>query len=345
MMSAGSLFDPSTGRYVFGKLKSIVILRPLEVYNKEIPENTLNRMKNMDNVMVEKLCSHSTGWTAGPGDRITYQFAVTNKNDKEVTVVIEDTVPALTTLETFDKTEVCSAEEDRLYWKLTVPANTTSSLSYQVKVKEDAKPGQSITADKATVGGVSVPCPSVFVARTLTQQEQDDLRAAVTELTGSQMLRGVELVNALYSKVLKVDSILPDDYAGIKESMFQTFEELSNINGESPYANAIAPGLFGGRNLLQRGMAMDNLTQYMRMENIRTRLPYGNQLVAGDILIGELGPEETDRVMYLFLGDQMLNLLSGKEVEYLPTQDCLNPVMSYKWFVILRPSMLLDKQQ
>lgn len=345
MTSTDSLFDASTGRYVFGKLKSIVILRPLEIFKREVPENTLNRMKNMDNVVVEKLSSHSIGWTAGPGDSITYQFSITNKNDKEVTITIEDTVSALTTLETFDKTEECSAEGDQLCWKATIPANTTTTISYRVKVKENAKPDQIITADKATVGGVSVPCASVFVARTLSQQEQDNLQTEVTDQVGNQLLRGAELVNALYSKVLKVDNILPDDYEGIMESLFKTFEDESYLNSDSLYEDAVAPGMFGGRNLLQRTMTMDNMSQFRRTESIRTRLPYGNQLVVGDVLIGELGPEETDRAMYLFLGEKMLNLLSGKEIEYVPAQDCLNQVMSYKRFVILRPSMLLNQQQ
>jgi hypothetical protein len=153
------------------------------------------------------------------------------------------------------------------------------------------------------------------------------------------------LVNALYSKALKVDNILPDDYEGIMESLFKTFEDESYLNSDSPYEDAVAPGMFGGRNLLQRTMTMDNMSQFRRTESIRTRLPYGNQLMVGDVLIGELGPEETDRAMYLFLGEKMLNLLSGKEIEYVPAQDCLNQVMSYKRFVILRPSMLLNQQQ
>lgn len=343
-MSSASLFDPEGGMYVFGKLKSIVILRPLEVFQKEIPENTLNRMRNMDNVVAEKLCSHASGWTAEPGDSINYLFSVTNKNDREVTVMIEDTIPAMTTLETYDKTEECSFEGDRLRWKLTIPANTTSSLNYRVKVKEDAQVGQRIAAGQATVGGVSVPCASVFVARTLSQQEQDDLRAAVTALADNRLLRGTALVNALYDKALKVETILPEEFAGIWASLFQTLEDLSYINGDSPYADAIAPGMLGGWNLVSRNLAKDNMAQYMRLEAIRTRLPYGNQLVVGDVLIGELGPEETDRVMYLYLGEQMLNLLSGKEIEYKPAQDCLNQAISYKRFVILRPSMLLDHQ-
>lgn len=218
-------------------------------------------------------------------------------------------------------------------------------MTYDVKIKADVQAGQSLAGDKATVGGVSAPCPNVFVARTLTQQEQADLLAGIQALADSRLLRGAELVNALYSKALKVEKILPEDFTGIWESLFRTYDELSYIKGESPYADAVVPGMLGGRNLVSRNLAADNMAQYMRLESIRTRLPYENQLMVGDVLMGELGPEETDRVMYLYTGETMLNLLSGKEIEYKPAQDCLNPVMSYKRFVILRPSMLLDKQQ
>ncbi len=345
-MSAASLFDPEGSMYVFGKLKSIVILRPLEVFNKEIPENTLNRMRNMDNVVAEKLSSHPTGHTANPGDRINYLFSVTNKNDKEVTVVIEDTVPALATLESADKTEDCSFEGDRLYWKLTIPANTTSSLNYSVKVKDDAQVGQSLPGDKATVGGISVPCPDVFVARTLTQQEQMDLNAAVSVLADSRLLRGAELVNAVYSKTLKVEAILPEDFAGIMDSVYPDLGGVYCINTKSPYTDAIAPGLFGGRLVVQRNMAADNVSQYMRLEAIRTHLPYADQLMTGDILMGEFDAEEkTNPVMYLVTGDKMLDLNSGSELEYKEVQECLDPMLSYKRFVILRPTMLLDNQE
>ena len=343
-MGTSRFFDESSSLYVFSKLKSIVILRPLEVYNKEIPENTLNRMRNMDNVVAEKLSSHALGHTASPGEGINYLFSVTNHNDKAVTVTIEDTVPAFTTLESADKTEICSVSGDKLIWQLTIPANTTSSLNYSVKVNGDATVGQEIAADKGTVGGISVPCHSVFVGRTLTKQEQTDLVAAVDALADSRLLRGEDLVNALYSKTLKVETILPEGFDTIWGSLFQNFEDLSYINPDSPYADAIAPGLMGGRNLLSRNLADDNKAQYMRLEGVRTRLPYADQLMVGDVLMGELGSEETERVMYLYTGEQMVNLLSGKEIEYKPVQDCLTPVLSYKRFVVLRPSLLLDNQ-
>ena len=344
-LSTTRLFDPEGSMYVFGKLKSIVILRPLEVFNKEIPENSLNRMKNMDKVVAEKLSSHSNGATAGPGDAVTYTFYITNQNDKEVTVTVEDTVPENTTLVSYDKPGKRSAKGDKLTWNLTIAANTTATVGYQVQVKEDAEIGKAIAADAGTVGGISVPCHQVFVARTLSEQEQSDLLDGVTALADSRLLRGVDLVNALYSKALKVDAILPEELDSITASLFQTFEDLSYINGQSPYANAIAPGLFGGRNVMQRNMVLDNVAQYMRLENIRTRLPYADQLMVGDVLIGQLTTEGAPWVMYLYMGEQMVNLLSGKEIEILPTESCLMPVMSYKRFAVLRPSMLLDQVQ
>lgn len=344
-MSSASLFDPEGSMYVFGKLKSIVILRPLEGFNKEIPENTLNRLRNMDNIVAEKLSSHPSGHTANPGDKITYTFSITNNNTQEVTLTVEDTVPALATFVAAEETYPCAVTGDRLQWTVNIPAKTTANVSYEVQVKADAQVGQSIPGDLATVGGVKVPCPDVFVARSLTQQEQMDLDAAVSVLADSRLLRGTELVNAVYSKTLKVDTILPEEFAGIWASLFQTLEDLSYINGQSPYANAIVPGLFGGQNVMQRAVATDSVSQDMGLEPIRTRLPNGEQLITGDILLGEFGPEETERVMYLFTGNQMLDLNSGKELVYQEVQACLDPVMSYKRFVILRPTMLLDNQE
>jgi len=346
MMAVDSLFDPSTGRYVFEKLHSITIIRPLAVFNKDIPENTLNRLQNLDNMMAEKLCSHSSGITVNPGDTVTYTISVTNQNSQPVTLTVTDTVPEIATLVSADKTEVCSVSGDQLSWQLTVPANTTSSVSYVVQVKTDARPGQSLVADKGTVGGVNVSCPEVFVGRTLNRQEQDNLLTAVSDLASKSPLRGTELVNALYSKAIQEENILPEDFAGITNSVYQFANSVGYINEKSPYADAIAPGLLGGRNLLQRNvMSLDNPDQCLRLEGRRTRLPGAEQLVIGDVIIAEKSAKQADRKMYLFLGDRMLNLLSGTELEYKENQTCLEPLIAYQRFIVLRPSMLLDKQE
>ena len=345
-MGTSRFFEENSSLYIFSKLKSIVILRPLEVYKKDIPENTLNRMRNMENVMVEKLSSHSNGHTANPGETVTYSFHITNGNDKDVTLDITDKLPTLATFVSSAQDYPCTAEGESLKWKVTVPAQKTVTVSYEVKVKEDAQMGQTIASNEATVGGIAVPCHNVFVGKTLTKQEQADLNTAVTALADSRLLRGSELVNALYSKALKVETVLPEDFAGIMEDLFQSFGELYQLNGKSPYAEAVAPGLFGGRNVVQRNMSVDTASQYMRTDAIRTRLPYYEQLTVGDVLLGELGEGEENRRMYMVLPGGMLNLLTGEMVEQKDAQSvALDPVMSYKRFAVIRPSMLIGNKE
>ena len=344
-MGTYRFFEENAGMYFFGKLKSIVILRPLEVFKRDIPENTLNRLRNMDNIMVEKLSSHANGHTANPGDTIRYSFYITNNNDKDVSLTITDTLPKLATFLSAEKTYSCTVEGENLKWQVKVPAKKTITVSYDVQVKADAQMGQTIASDKSTVGGIIVPCHNIFVGRTLTQQEQADLNTAVTALADSRLLRGTELVNALYSKALNVEDILPDDFTGIMDSLFRTFDELYQINDESPYAETIAPGLFGGRNTVQRSMSVDNASQYMRAEAIRTRLPYFDQLMVGDVVLGEVGPNEEDREMYLVLSDGMLNLLTGETLDKEEAQLlALDPILRCKRFAVIRPAMLLANQ-
>ena len=339
-MGTSRFFDEESSLYIFSKLKSIVILRPLEVYKRDIPENTLNRMRNMDNIMVEKLSTPGNGHTVNPGDNIRYSFYITNSNDKDVTLDITDTLPTLATFVSSAQEYPCTVEGSSLKWQVTVPAKKTITVSYDVQVKADAKAGQTIASGKATVGGIIVPCHNLFVGRTLTKQEQADLNTAVTVLADSRLLRGTALVNALYSKALKVEEILPEDFAGIMENLYQSFGDLYQINSGSPYAQAVAPGLFGGRNTIQRNMTTENASQFMRQEAIRTRLPYYDQLMVGDVLLGDLG--EGEGQMYMVLSDGMLNLMTGEKLDAQTAQTvALDPVMSYKRFAVIRPSMLL----
>ena len=85
-------------RYVFGKLQSITVIRPLNTFEGTVPQHTLNRMENMVNVIAEKLSSHRNSITVNPGENMTFTFSVTNKNEHEVTLQVADVLPANTTL-------------------------------------------------------------------------------------------------------------------------------------------------------------------------------------------------------------------------------------------------------
>jgi hypothetical protein len=297
----------------------------------------------MDNIMVEKLSTPGNGHTVNPGDNIRYSFYITNSNDKDVTLDITDKIPTLATFVSAQEEYPCTQEGGNLKWKVTVPAKKTITVSYDVQVKADAQNGQAIASKDATVGGIIVPCHNMFVGNTLSKQEQTDLDAAVGALADSRLLRGAELVNALYSKALKVEKVLPEDFTGILDSLYQSFGELYQVNSKSPYAQAVAPGLFGGRNTVQRNMTTENASQFMSQEAIRTRLPYYAQLMVGDVLLGELG--EGEGQMYMVLSSGMLNLMTGETLDAQTAQTvALDPTMSYKRFAVIRPSMLMDNK-
>ena len=338
--AANSLFDSKSYSYVFGKLTSLTIIRPLNTFKKDVPENSKNRMLHMDNIVAEKLSSHTAGMTVNPGDNITYTFSITNKNTTDVTLAVKDILPENTT---YVASENCTVDGVDLSWTVKVPAEQTVTVSYVAKVNGDVQPGQCVESMGGSVGGVSVNCPKVYVGTTLTEAQQTALRNAVAANTDSE-LRGMALANALYNEVLDTKDILPDDYATVLSGIFHAAGNYFYLEwDENAYKDAVAPGLFGGRYVPQRTMSVDLAKQIQRQENNRTRLPYADQLIAGDILIAAQDAKAEEQKLYLYTGEKMLDLNSGNTLTYVDSQECLTPVLAYNRFAILRPSLILDK--
>ncbi len=338
--AANSLFDSKSYSYVFGKLTSLTIIRPLNVFKKDVPENSKNRMLYMENIIAEKLSSHTVGMTVNPGDHITYTFSITNKNKTDVTLEVKDTLPENTT---YVSSENCTVDGVNLSWTVKVPAEQTVTVSYVAKVNTDVQPGQCVESKGGSVGGIATNCPKVYVGTTLTEAQQTALRNAVAANTDSK-LRGMALANALYNEVLDTKDILPDDYATVLSGIFRPAGNYFYIEwNESAYRDAVVPGLFGGRYVPQRSVSVDLMQQVQMHENNRTRLPQTEHLIAGDIIIAAQDAKAEKQKLYLFTGEKMLDLNSGDTLTYLETQECLEPIMACNRFAVLRPSLLLDK--
>ena len=337
MMSVDALFrDETSRRYVFANLESIGIVRPLEVFDKEVPTTAQNRMLYMNNIIAEKLSSHTAGMTAGPGDQITYNFSVTNKNKTDVTLAVKDTLPQNIT---FVSSENCTVSGSALSWTVTVPAGKTLDVTYTVKVKEDEPAGHYVQSTSGTVGGIPVNCPKVYIGRTLTEGEQKVLLDSVKALKGTES-RGLELANVIYGQVLGQAELLGTDFDTVMNELFREVNGFSYLEWEGAYPNLIAPGLFGGRYVPQRAIRVQLNEHLQRYENIRTRLPYPDQLVIGDILIAEADTEGKAQKLYLFTGENMLDL---NNMTYVTSTEILTKAMAYNRFAILRPSLMLDK--
>ena len=336
IISSGHAFDPSGSRYVFTKLASLTIIRPLNTFTGEIPQNTLNRMAYMGNVIAEKLSSHPAGKTVGPGEEITFTFSIQNKNTTPVTLSVRDRIPKYTT---FVSSENCTVDGQKLRWAVTIPAGETVTVSYVVKVNADATPGQYIQTTLSYVGGISVICPEIYIGTTLTAAQQAALLAAIPNYEGTD-IRGMTLANVLYKDVLGTTDLLPDDSTAVLGKIFVPTGKYLSLNTESNiYTSAVAPGLFGGHYVLQRSKTETPEYQYQRYEYSRTRWITTEHLVAGDIMLSAQNTEGTRQRIFLYTGETFLNLdtFTYVDVEYVLPQ-----LLGFNRFAVLRPSLMLD---
>lgn len=332
-------FDPSSGRYVFTKLSSLTIIRPLNTFTGEVPQNTLNRLQYMGNVIAEKLSSHPAGKTVSPGDEITFTFSIQNKNTTPVTLSVRDRIPKYTT---FVSSDNCTVDGQKLRWAVTIPAGETVTVSYVVKVNADAKPGNDIQTTLSYVGGISVICPAIYIGTTLTDAQQAALLAAIPNYENAD-IRGIALANAIYKDVLGATNLLPDDSTAVLGKIFVPTDKYFSLNTESNiYTKAVAPGLYGGRYMINRAKAETPEQEYQRFEKNRTRWITTDQLVAGDIILTAQNADGSRQRIFLYTGETFLNLDTFTYVE----QDYVLPqLLSYNRFAIIRPSLMLDSKQ
>ena len=306
-----TLFDPENRRYAFGCV-SFGIIRPLITWKGTLPENTVNRVENLRGILAEKLCSHeSSGRTVNPGEKITYSFSITNTNSQAVTLEAENRIP-----------EHCEEAGKLLSWQITVPAGRRETVSYTARVSGDAPAGSCIFSE-GKIGGVKFTCPRVYVGRTLTVVEQ---AALLGTLYSTSALKGMDRINALYDRAFGWEP-LPQPEAILKDAFVlhpQSQKSYIRDTG-SQYASCTAPGMYGGRSVVEPE----------EQDPERTRFPKAEQLVTGDVLVYSEEPGFTKCGVSLFAGDTLWNMEGEPETAAAG----LERVLSYHHFLILRPSM------
>lgn len=315
---AGYLFGSDLGE----KVNEFAIVRPLDVWDGEIPETTKNRVKNLQNVMVQKISSHNSSLAADAGEEITYTFEIYNRNDKSVQLEIRDTVPAKTKyVKGADK-----VDGKKLSWSVKVAANERIKISYTVKVASDAQKGDVIESKNATVGGVPVRCADIVVNNMLTKEEGQKIKDAILKIDSSDTVKGLEAVNAIYKEALNKEAVFEDtDFATVCSGENGVFKlEDMTVRKESKYSKILIPTMYGGCSFKWDG---------------RTLLAREHNIVVGDVII--LQNEEISEV-YIYAGDGVFyDLTDGVKKDTLTAQrrleNCLGTPGCY---AILRPSFI-----
>ncbi len=342
----GYLFNPNSTNYLFREvvdedsgamrnyIYSLSIVRPLDNYNGEIPENTQNRVENLGGIVAEKLSSHPEGKTVNPSDPITFTFRIKNNGLKAKTLEIKDTVAenaALLSAGDF------AYENGVLSASVTVEAGQTVEVSYTVTATGAL--GSKIHSNSATVGGVRHGCAPIYIENTYTEEEQAALLAAVEQFKASNPdgLKNFDLVNAIY---LAAGLEAPFEAgADIRADLFETVtvsgSTMYRLNDDSEYYSMVVPTMYGGRKYYTN----QQYNATTKVNTDRSRLPRAQALVAGDILVVQFSDSSG---MYLYVGgDHFVNIANTAlpDDSFTTTVRLMRMMSVGTYYTLLRPSM------
>ena len=323
-----------------GKVTEFAIVRPLNKWNGEVPENTTNRITTMKGIMAEKLSSHKDNMSVNPGEEIEYSFFMYNSNDYDVTLEIKDVVPEHTTY-------VAGADKvdgENLSWTVTIPAGKDATVKYTVKVDEDPTliDNATIYSDKATIGGVKFVTPVVYVKKSLTKEQQAKITESANKLKGSGM-SAFDLANAIYKDAGIAEQMLPGTgFMDVADGIFYDKgydgdrtkhypHGCFDLKREGIYSEMVINTFYGGRGAWTTPLGE------------RIRLPREEYLMTGDIILSRTVDKE---YLYMYTNDGLLLLNTGEYVENV--KSCLEKLMGQYpdvydiYFVGIRPSYVLD---
>ncbi len=315
---AGYIFGSDTGAQV----TSFYIIRPLKIWDKEIPEQTINRVENLSGIIAQKTASHNSAHTVNIGEEIVYNFEVYNTNDKKMKLEIRDELP--TNTEYVSGGQYVSGK--RIAWDAEIPANTREKFSYKVRVSSNAKKGDLIQNGESTVGGVKVVTKDFVVNSTLLNEQKDKL---INEMNAynTTSKKGFEVINDIYKNALGFTAFDDVQFDSVLDGVFSTNGAGYSLNYGTKYSDMLIPSLYGGR-----GFVSGNWTS-------RTRLPRESNLVVGDVLVRKTLSENQ---IYFYAGFGVFyNLTNGFEKDSMSAMDRLESCISTgNVYAILRPSFV-----
>lgn len=328
-------FDPKCdngGAYSYfvfgGQVTQFGIYRPLKNWNSTIPQEALNRVNNLQGIAVEKVASKAFGQTVNVGEELTYFFKFLNAGDTDKTLEITDIIPAGTTLVS---AQGATVNGNNLSWQITIPAGEKAEISYTVKVGANV-PNNKLESKSAKVGGVTVRSSDLYVAKTLTEAEQQKIIDAAKSLSKSS-LRNFELLNEIYKTALGIEKVF--EHTTMSTFHSQLFEKKSGASKytiiNNQYGAMAVNGLCGGRNFnCDDEGAQGWLTRLAREEN----------LVVGDVLVGRTSSATN---IYIYLGDGLCWSLATNAEDTAGLATRLERFVGYRnCWAVLRPSMTLE---
>ena len=331
-MDVEVLFTAEAQRmYTFGTEKNIAIIRPLMKFKDAKPtESAMNRVKYLQDIFVEKLCSHTIGQTVDIGEEMTFTYYVRNMRDTAADITVCDKAPEYTEYLSGGD----SVEDGKISWSFTLAAGEEKYMSYTVKVAEDSGLyGKFVWGFDGSVCGVNVKCPAVMIGKHLSESKQKQVAQVLESFAGANE-QDTELVKRVYS--LLGEDIKLDSAKTILDGIFVPYKNVSGTHFElaqsGRYIDMLVPIMYGGR-------VVDSSDRFPLRR--RTAGIFVDEIMAGDVLICAEDEKNTVTRMYIFGGLNMLEIApDGAKLLYNEDIDkVLMGVMGYCKFALIRPTM------
>ncbi|MBQ7624240.1 MAG: C40 family peptidase, partial [Clostridia bacterium] len=312
------IIDPSLNTCFFKSNEEVSIIRPLSL-GYTPTENATKRLNNLAGVVTWKETTAYRGQTVNPGDDVTFTYVLRNDNDTAKTVAIKDVLPDFTVYKSGD----IAFTNGSLNTSVVVPALSEKRISFTVTVLETAE-ASVIACDKTQFGGITHYCNPIYVARTLTPEEQATVSSAsVTASSATELIaktyaligqtvnipENSELINSLFTIGGSAD---PYYYATV---------------GTGYYSTLIPQYLTGGKNM--KGELSGNRIKNITLDN----------LMCGDVLA--VMADNATVKLYLCLVDKSFKTVTDGSVETIVPANAatfVDKLMAKFAFAVIRPS-------
>ena len=348
ILAASDVFsNTSSTRYLFNsksgsEVLTFEVLRPMNREGIELTDQALKRW-NIKGLTFEKSAVTPHMSTVSRGEYITYTIKVTNNTNEVISrVKVEDVINDMCSLKDGSITNAGNVYGKTIKWTIsTIPAKSSVSVSYTVKVNDDATVG-SIIESVATVGGVYTN-KIYHTVGGLSDSDYETLKTKALALVGtdysSDSSDGFKVALDLYYNSFGSYFVNSTTTAtNIVNKLIYDNRANNTIDKSCSYYPLVNPNFYGGL-LIKSGQVQD-------IERIR--IYKSEYFETGDIIVLH-NSYYSKKYTYIFVDNSTIIGLdaSGKVAKLFTTESAVSTFVSqliaYNRFVVLRPALTILK--
>ena len=302
-------------------VRRIAIARPLDVVG-EPTKNTIARMTEAKGLKLAVTSSHSKSRTAEVGDEIVYTLSVFSKEKKKIRVSFA--APNATAMVGTDSAT------------FEIGENEAKTVTFTVKVTDNAANLAYIDGPRVTVNGLSVFTHQTLVGKKLVEGEVKEINKSAYEKKDSV----ISIIDAVRKEYERIGAkILANETEYIRNSFFMydsTSGDLLYRKPQNPASDGAVYSMFGGK-----GVTTPENSAY---PFIRTTKPISADFAPGDIIVISNDPYGVNCFSAYYTGtaligkfedsDEAISVRDGAQVA-----EFFDSLLGRFAFIVIRPAL------